>query len=808
MGVTVFFKGNCGFMLRHIPATSSGISFTSLCLLYLMVLLPGSGGQPSPVEAQDCPGGTACQPTVRALSRSPGVRTGYEVTFVTPVDIEALTGSIVMELAEDIRVPRSITSSRVRVQYRTADDSFSGFASDVSLTDQEDSRRPTTVNVAHGLRSNKSQVTIPAGAEVTVTFSKEAGIANPTEGGSFAWKVGIGRGSRLVNANHPDDRVREAFRLASSEREDTGLLVDREIQLSRQDASRGQTVTVTARGYRGGRTLTVWRDANLDGQRGTNERVLCQVVVASNDIGRCNFTVSVPPFVGAFGECKNKDSLNCNFINAGEEVGDSSIIIGQGSDLIYESDQALELVGRIVAKTVEGPGGEIRLEATDIPAGVIKAVKIGGVAADIDPLEVGNSGKLFFSVTVPDGVRLGRQYLEVELIRRDNGDIFSYEFIVDINQPYTVVRVTPETVLANQRVAISGLGFSEAKSVSIDEVEFGGFSVEPSRVNGGEGAIDIAEDGSWSGFLDLPVVEATTVPGTHNLRVIDSRGRTGWVEVTVPPREVSVAPVWGRPGSIVTVSGTGFPSRNDHGSTVAIRIAYDSSDISTVITTETDFRGQFAQDIRIPLKTATPSSNVVRVEFDDDNGVTVVTTVRHEVPSSVLQLSPEAGSPGSVVTLAGSGFRHYAPVESAMFSDIDVNPGNGVTTNSTGEISFDFLVPGLEVGLHTVQVTVAGVMASTVFQITVRDAIPGTRTPVAEALANLGDQLFRVFHFDNSTKRWTHYDPILEDLNTLSLMVAGETYLLLVSETTEAVLNGKARNLTCFGGNCWDQIVW
>ena len=127
----------------------------------------------------------------------------------------------------------------------------------------------------------------------------------------------MGSGSRLVNANHPEGGVREAFRLASAEGEDTGLLVDREIQLSRQEASRSQSVTVTARGYREGRTLTVWRDANIDGQRDPSERVLCEVVVASTGTGRCDFTVSVPPFAGAFGECVDISALNCNFRQRG-----------------------------------------------------------------------------------------------------------------------------------------------------------------------------------------------------------------------------------------------------------------------------------------------------------------------------------------------------------------------------------------------------------------------------------------------------------------------------------------------------------
>ena len=581
-------------MLQHLTGISIGSLFSSLILVLLVFSLPGSGSPPRQVEAQSCTGETVCEPSVWATSRSPGAGTGYEITFVTPAEIEALTGSIVMVLDEDIRVPGSISRSRVRVQYRFANERVGGLASDVSLNDQDNHRRPTSVNIAHRVRKDNSQVDIPAGALVTVTFSREAGIVNPTVGGSYAWQVGVGSGIRLVNANHPEAEVREAFRLASAESEDAGLLVDRQVQLSRQEASRGQSVTVTARGYREGRTLTVWRDANLDGKRDPGERVLCEVVVGSNGTGRCDFTVSVPPFVGAFGECVDEPILNCNFVNAAEGLGGSSISIGRGSDLIYRADQALELVGRIVAETVQGPGGEIRLAAIDIPAGVITAVEIGGVVADIEPLTVGTSGSLFFSVPVPDSVRLGRQYLRVELVRRDNGEVFSYELIIDISQPSTQVRVSPETLLANQRIAISGEGFSEVEGTSIDEVQFGGYVVEPSRVNGSEGVIDVAADGSWSGFLDLPLIEATTVAGTHELRIRDSRGRTGSVEVTVPPREVALSPIWGRPGSLVTVSGAGFPSRNDHGSPVVIRIVYVSSDWFTVTSTETDLEGNFA----------------------------------------------------------------------------------------------------------------------------------------------------------------------------------------------------------------------
>ena len=77
------------------------------------------------------------------------------------------------------------------------------------------------------------------------------------------------------------------------------MLIDREIQLSHEEAGRDEDITVIARGYKNGLTLTVWRDANLDGRRDPGESELCQTVVDSNDIAYCNFTLRVPPFCAA-----------------------------------------------------------------------------------------------------------------------------------------------------------------------------------------------------------------------------------------------------------------------------------------------------------------------------------------------------------------------------------------------------------------------------------------------------------------------------------------------------------------------------
>jgi hypothetical protein len=802
--------------------------------LFLLISLISStvGDPPASAEAQtdpECTGPAVCNVTVKASSRSPATRTSYEVTFTTPVEVKHLTGSIVMELHEDIAIPRAIIPALVRVRYQLGENSGSGIAADLSLSEQDDPRHPTTISIAHlvqGSAESGIPAEIPAGATVKITFPPSAGISNPTEGGAFSWKVGVGNGP-LADAAHPDQVVIDAFRAASIDDANAGLLVDREIQLSHEEISRGQSVTVIARGYKNGHTLTVWRDANVNGDRESGESELCQVTVAGNDIGYCSFTAYSPLFAKGAGTCPDeKDAdgnvivieLDCNFINAVDGLSGSTVILGRGSEEIYEADQLLELVGRIDADTVQGPGGNIQVEVLDFPEGVITAVTIGGVPAEMDQLRIGKSGRLYFSVPVPDNVRLGRQYLQIAMYQTAGGCAgnqgarpecdFSDEVIVDISQPKAIVRIFPETALANQRVALSGLGFHDEAGTTIDEVKLGSFVLDPSRVNGGTGSIDIAGDGNWNGSVDLPIVAGTTTEGTHTLQVRDSLGRTGSAEVTVPPREVTATPIWGRPGTIVTVTGTGFPSRNDYGSSVNLRIYYDSGARYTAISAEPDVNGNFSQEIRIPLNTPTPSSNYVRVEFDDDDGITVVTSAPHEVPGAVLQLSPDSGPPGTTFTMTGTGFRHFIPVSSVTFGNIDLSPGATVSTDANGEFTVELLAPGLDTGQQTVRATVAGVTAGATFVIKPTGVVPGAPTPIAEALEDLGDRLLRVFHFNNDAKAWTFYAPMVADDSTLDLMVAGETYLVLVSETTQAILNGKSLSLTCYQGNCWNQIVW
>ena len=120
------------------------------------------------------------------------------------------------------------------------------------------------------------------------------------------------------------------------------------------------------------------------------------------------------------------------------------------------------------------------------------------------------------------------------------------------------------------------------------------------------------------------------------------------------------------------------------------------------------------------------------------------------------------------------------------------------------------------IGGDVVSFTVAGVNASERlanwefgkiqpgFNLTTRNIA------VADGLEPLiaSDNLVSVWHFDNITKSWQFYAPLMDDDNTLTTLSANQVYLIHVMRSADVSLNGTTRSLTCNSVNCWNQIVW
>jgi hypothetical protein len=77
---------------------------------------------------------------------------------------------------------------------------------------------------------------------------------------------------------------------------------------------------------------------------------------------------------------------------------------------------------------------------------------------------------------------------------------------------------------------------------------------------------------------------------------------------------------------------------------------------------------------------------------------------------------------------------------------------------------------------------------------------------MAGALWPLGDNLVRVFHFDNATKEWAFYDPrpAFASASTLTELVEGQAYWVEVKTDQTAILG--SRIITFIEG--WNLIPW
>ena len=255
------------------------------------------------------------------------------------------------------------------------------------------------------------------------------------------------------------------------------------------------------------------------------------------------------------------------------------------------------------------------------------------------------------------------------------------------------------------------------------------------------------------------------------------------------------------------VRGSGFPSKNDEGSSFNIEVKYDANnDKTTTVSAQPDASGRFEVQLRIPTTAAIPSTNTVRVSFQDSDGVDVVTTVAHAVPEGIINLSETSGGPGSTVTINGEGFKSFVPISLVRLGTLDVTPAPKPSTDGNGMMSFDILIPGLDVGIQTIEVSVGRTTSSTGFTVTESGVNPGDIKAVAVGVEPLGDNFVNIWHFNNDLKTWSFYDG--EEGSDLTHLITGETYLLQIKATVEVILNRDTRNLTCVGGNCWNQIVW
>ena len=385
----------------------------------------------------------------------------------------------------------------------------------------------------------------------------------------------------------------------------------------------------------------------------------------------------------------------------------------------------------------------------------------------------------------------------------------------------SILRLSQAEVRANESITIQGDGFGDeyvdAAKITIDGVALlvDDDSKTNNRVtvsNAGQFVVTVAV---WPQDTSEGADNPALIAGTHTIRVEDNDGFFGTASLIIKEPSMTITPDVLGPRDYVTITGTDWPVDNADGGSntnVDVTIDDDARTDDRRYSVIPDATGRFVVEHRVSRNVGIPSTNQVRATYGES---VIVKVASFEVPAATIEITPTQGQPGDEVTMTVEGMKVYAEVAAISIGGADVRGGRSFRTDRDGKVTAEGLViPGLDPGTYSVEMRVGSEEEQTVAIGSIevqQEVVAGAVAELPGALEALDDNLEAVFYFDNVSKEWSFYDPREDfaDLNTLSGMIAGQAYWILVGEAVdEVVLNGRPRDLTCSNGDCWNLVVW
>ena len=747
---------------------------------------------------------------------------GVKLTLTIELD-ENLTGSSWVEiyLEDDYQEPGSIAKEDVVFEVQgtnpadtdppsnpTLNTTFA--AADVEIDDGGDLNDEDNAVVISAripdMRSGDETGYPLAGQTLLMVVSKAAGIKNPSEAGNHDNGFSILGGT--------DDRAgaagTEDIGAGDNADADGKLLTKAKISLSADDGGRGKEVTITGSGFNNGTTATVYV---LTMANGATSGMSCQSLldngdkvslgtaeVGSDDKFSVAFTVSNDDF----------DKGEVNYICARDDEAPKN----RPASAVKTFDMTPSLS---VSPDSANSGEEVTLKPRDFDGGVITVSLDGTETATFDGSKDSPAGGDFtlmkegsdYTFDMPGGLSGTVQ------VSFNQGDVTKRTTIAVVPSSLTLNQTE---VAPNQSIIVSGSGFNDRDEILTSNIQIDGKMLKVDDA-GTEGSgpsqrVSITSSGQftvtvnvWHDGAGNPALDADE----YTIKVTDESGYEGKTKITILEPTVMVTPQVAGPRDFITISGTNWP----------VSTSEDDYDVSIEVDDKTrtasiDSSGRFNYEYRLSGGIGIGEEHDVKVTFTSRHNDKIEEETTFSVPSSNVVITPAAAVPGQTIDLEISGM----PI-GELVSKVTIDGGNrlggiNLNTDRNGDVTITgIVVPYSEPGFYPVKIEVgtgsSPQIAIVQLEILAEGPAAGVTAALPGAVEDLGDSVVRIFHFNTSTKVWTFYDPRPEfdGLNTLTELAAGQPYWVLVSEDVEnVVLNGRTRNLTCVGGDCWNQLVW
>ena len=534
-----------------------------------------------------------------------------------------------------------------------------------------------------------------------------------------------------------------------------------------------------------------------------NGTAIGTAIVGKDDTAAIPVTVTVPIF--------KPGKVNYICVSDGESRG-------SGSDVeIFELEDSIRVI-----PTEVNAGDTVTLFAQDFQGrDSFTELKLGGVTVypsedeeyedlDLQRAGIGNDGSATITFVMPPTIG-GNPIKGTIQVKGTWGGKKGPNAATKITVKPAGLTLTKTEARANESITIQGSGFSNTSVVKPEKITIDDVPLMVDADSLRDDVVKISNGGQFVATIYLWPEDSTTNPalvtGTHIIRVEDEDGFVGSTNLAIIEPTITVVPLVAGPRDIVVISGENFPVDNVEGGAVnAVTITVNDSRERTYSEIP-DGSGRFTVEHRVSSNVAIPSVATIKATY----GTEITKTGSFDVPEAIITVEPAQAAPGDSLTLSVGGMPVYASVDSITIGGREALGNRNFNTDREGTVTAEgIVVPGLDPGIFSVQLEVNDIVAIGQVEV-VSEGPTGLANPLPAAMEAIGDELVRVFYFNGVDKTWSFFDPRPEfdGLNTLTEMVSGQPYWILVSEDVDdVVLNNKTRNLTCVGGDCWNQLVW